>query len=817
MRHILTDIRFTLRLLRRAPGFFATLIAVLVLGIGATTAMFSVAESLLLKPLPYPAPEELTMVWRSDPRVPQGPASIPDFLDWKAQASSFSHLALMDNRGHSLSSPGARPEALAGSQVSGDFFPMFGLPPLAGRLLGPDDDKVGGPHVAVISAPLWRGRFGSALATIGSTITLDSEPFTVVGVAPDGFSFSGPNSNRCDVWTPIATSPTYAELSHERGDHFASVIGRRRPGVGIAEAQAELSAITKNLELAYPGTNAKKTATLEDLHEALVGPSSRTSVWVLFAAVTLVFLVVCANVATLLLTRAQSRRAEMATRAALGATPIRIAAQLVTETVVVFLLASVGGAMLARSLVSAIASGLIDRGGAGTIDVHLDPVAVLFGVGTCLVCGLVFGLVPALVAGRVEPQAVLKDSAARAGVSRTQKAVRGGLVVAQVALAFALLVGSGLALKAFAKLASTAPGFEPEGLLTARVVLPEGKYADGEKAIRFYQDLLTRVAQSAGVTAVTGNDSLPMGGSNSSGSFDIEGRPDAEAGDAPNLERNVVTPGYFATMGIPIVRGREFTEADGADARLVLIISQATADQFFPGENPIGRRIDWGDVENKSDPGKHAWREIVGVAADVRRRGLNHSIAIESYAPLAQHTTRWMTLVARTHSPATLRAELPGIVQSVDPDQAVSDVRLMSDRVSSSVGPQRYVAVLLTSFGAAALALAVLGIFGLVSYATAQRTRELGIRLALGSTPAAAVMLVMKEGLRLLALGLGVGVVCGAIVGRVLASRVVGVSAVDLPVYAAIPAVLGLACLAACAIPAWRAARIPPALALRYE
>jgi putative ABC transport system permease protein len=813
MRHFVSDVRFALRMLRRSPGFFLTLLTVLVLGIGTTTAMFSVVESLLLKPLPYAQPEELTMFWREDPRMERGPACIPDFLDWKAQSQSFSELAAIDSSGLSLSSAGDKPEPLQGANVSGDFFPLLGLRPLLGRLLTAADDQVGGPQVAVLASSLWHRRFGSDPGILGRTITLNSVPHTVVGVAPEGFSFSRPWSSHTDVWTPIATSARYAESHAQRGDHFMSVIGRRKAGVGLGQAQAEMSSIAKNLEIQYPDTNAKKTVRLEDLHDALVG-STRSGVWVLFAAVTLVFLIVCANVATLLLTRAQARRAEMAVRAALGATSSRLAAQIVTETVVVFLLASAFGALLARSLVGVLAAGLIEGAGARTIDVHLDAVAVLFGVLACLACGVVFGLVPALAASRVEPQAVLKESATRAGISRAERAVRGGLVVAQVAFAFALLVGSGLALKAFAKLDATPPGFDPKDLLTARVVLPDLKYADDAKAFRFYREVIAKIAAIPGVTAVAANDALPMAGSNSSGSFHIEGHPPSLPGDSPNLDRNVVTPGYFAAMGIPILRGREFTDADGPDARLVMILSQSAAEKFFPGEDPIGRRIDWEDADLH---GEHAWREIVGIVGDVRKRGLTSSVVAESFAPLAQHGSRWMAIVVRSPRAAALQRELPGIVQSVDPDQAIADYRLMTDRVADSVGTQRYVALLLGAFALAALLLAVLGIFGLVSYVTALRTRELGIRMALGSSPEAVVVLVMKDGLRLLGAGLGIGLVCSAFVGRVLASRMVGVSAMDLPVYATIPAVLGVTCLLACLIPAWRAARIPPALALRYE
>jgi putative ABC transport system permease protein len=815
MTHILFDVRFALRLVRRGPAFFATLLAVLVAGIGATTAMFSIVNSLLLQPLPYAHPEQLTMVWATQPLVDPSPTSIADFLDWKAQATTFDRMSAMNHEGFSLTSEGARPEPLAGASVTGDFFPLLDVKALHGRLLGPDDDRAGGPRVAVVSAALWRRRFGSEPGLVGRTILLDAIPHTVVGVGPEGFRFSGPYSDGVDVWTPLAvTYADYAKASTaERGSHFLNVIGRRKPGVSLASAQAQLTSIAKSLAVAHPDTNTRVGIRIEDLHDALVG-RSRTGVWVLFAAVALVFLIVCANVANLLLTRAQTRRGEMAARAALGATSARLAAQIVTETVVVFLLGAAGGALVSRWLVDLFASGIIDSGGASTIDIRVDAVALLFSIGVCLGCGLFFGLVPALAVSRVVPQAVLKESAARAGISRSQRAVRGGLVVAQVAVAFTLLVGSALALRAFAKVAAVPPGFDASDLATARIVLPGAKYADDGRAAAFYEDVLARVAAHPGVHGAAANSALPMAGSNSNGSFEIEGRPAWQPGERPVLERNIITPGYFATMRIPLLRGREFTDEDRREGRLVMIVSQATAERFFPGVDPIGHRVDWGDREDEE---AHEWREIVGVVADVRRRGLASPIAAESYVPLAQHANRWMIVVARSPRAEALLQELPGIVQSVDPDQAVSSRRLMADRLADTIGSQRYVALLLGAFALASLFLATLGIFGLMSYATTARTRELGLRMALGSTPEAAIALVMKGGLRLLAAGLGLGLVIALLAGRVLASRVEGVAAFDLPAYAAIFVILGVAGLLACLIPAWRAVRIPPASALRYD
>ncbi len=386
-------------------------------------------------------------------------------------------------------------------------------------------------------------------------------------------------------------------------------------------------------------------------------------------------------------------------------------------------------------------------------------------------------------------------------------------MIAQVALAFALLVGSGLALRAFVKVASTPPGFDPENLATAWIVVPAVKYSSDEKTVAFYQEVLRGIAAEPGVVSATANSGMPMGGSTSSGSFAIEDRPRWPAGSRPKLVRDVVTPGYFRTMGIPLVRGRDFTDGDTAGGRRVMVISHAAAERFFPGEDPIGRRIDLGDGEDD----KPIWREIVGIAGDVRRSGPAHAVAEEAYVPLAQAPSRRMMIAARTPRAEALLKELPRIVGSVDAEQAVSSARLMRSRVDATIGPQRFVAVLLGGFAAAALVLATLGIFGLVSYTTSQRTRELGIRVALGAPPGAVVAVVMRDGLRLLAAGVGFGLVGALLVGRALAGRVSGAAAFDPVVVGAIVVVLALAGTLASFLPALRAVRIPPAVALRYE
>jgi len=813
--NVLLDARHALRQMSKSPGFFATILLVLALGIGATTATFSLVECLLLRPLPYPRASELTMVWAVQPRVDPSPVSLPDFMDWKAGATSFRTLAAVEYEGFTLTSEGQYAENLRGASVTGDFFPTFELLPLHGRLIGPDDDRPSAPRACVISADLWRRRYAADPAVVGKTLTLNGVPYTLVGVAAEGFRFAGPNIDRVDVWAPLAVAfDRYQEdLLKGRGNHFLNVLGRRKSGVSLADADAEIRRIAGALAAANPDTNTQVGARAEDLHETLVG-SSKAGVWILFAAVGLVFLVVCANVGNLLLSRAEARRGEMAVRAALGATGRRLAAQVVTETVVVFLVGAALGAVLSRFFVGAFAGGLVEGPGASTIDVEVDVVALGFAALVATLAGLVFGLVPALAVAKTSPHVVLKESAARAGTSRAQVLTRGALVVGQVALAAALLVTSGLALRAFAKLVATPTGFDADDVVMARMFLPAPKYGDDERSTRFFEQLLERIAREPGVVSVGGDSTLPFAGSNSNGSFQIEGRPEPPLGDHPLLARNVVLPGYFETMHIPVLAGRTFTAEDRADGRLVMVVSHSVAERFFPGEDPIGKRIDWGH-----DDDKPVFREIVGVVGDVIRRGLDKPPENEGYVPMAQAPSRWMIVVARTRpgSANALAERIPELVRQVDPEQAPAGTKLLAERVHDAVGNRRTLTSLLGAFAASALVLATLGLFGLVSYTTTQRTRELGLRVALGATPGEVVRLVTRGGLRLLAIGLVVGLGLGLVVGRWLATRVPGVTPFDLAVFAVVPSVLAVAGALACVVPSLRAVRIPAAVALRYE
>jgi putative ABC transport system permease protein len=810
---LLHDLRFTFRFFRRGPSLTVTLLALLALGLGAVTTMFSVAESLLLRPLPYPSAEELTLIWTKRPVGNHSPSSVADFADWKADASTFVQMAAIDQSGLTLTHEDAVAAHVSAAGVSGDFFPLFGLTAARGRLLGPADDQSSAPPIVVVSMNAWRTHFGADPSLVGQAVSLNGHPYTVVGIAPEGFRFGGAWGSGVDFWIPLAIErPRYdAERSRQHGGYYLHVVGRRRPGVSIEAAQTELDTIAGRLEREHPESNANAHIRLVDLQEELVGPLKK-SVWMLFAAVGLVFLTVCANVAGLLLMRGSSRRGEMAARAALGATTGRLVAQLVTETTVLFVLGGLGGVVAASWLIDEIAKLLqIPATTLATIRLDLPVLASCFGIAT--LSGILFGLVPALAVSRVPAQAVLKETAAGAGLSRRQRLLGGALVATQVALAFVLLAGAGLALRGFAHAATTPSGFTGPGLATAGVSLAGERYTTPAERRAFYRQLLDAIAHHPGVESVAADNILPMT-SDEDGFFQIEGHPPFERGGGPYLVRDVVTPGYFGTMGIPLLHGRDFSAGDTADSRPVVIISQSVAAKFFPDVDPIGQRLAWtwdgraGEVE---------WREIVGVVGDIRRYGLGSPMPFEGYLPFSQDSRNRMVLAIRSPRAAAVLEELPAIVRRIDASQAVHDRQLMEDRLRASIDDLRYVSIVMGAFAAMSLLLATLGVFGLASYSTSRRTREFGLRMALGSSPERIMGLVVSSSLGLVSIGLATGLVVALALGRVLASRIPEVGGPDTTVFAVIAAILGLTGVAASLVPAYRAVRVPPSVALRAE
>ncbi|MBX3228013.1 MAG: ABC transporter permease [Labilithrix sp.] len=793
------DLRSALRMMRRAPGFVAVVFAILTAGIGVTTAMFSIVSALFLRPLPFSHAEELMTIRSLPPsRTAPGPMALADALDLRARSSSLEALAAMWPIDFSVRFDAGPPEVVQAACVTGDFFRVMETTPLHGRLLEPEDDRAGGSKVLVLSAELWRRRLGSDPAVIGRSLSIDGDTYVVVGVAAEGFGFCGSSNDTCAFWTPLAPARAdFPSFSNERGSRSFEVVARRKEGVALAQARVDLEANMARLAEEHPDTNEGWRVQVMDLREVLFG-SSRREIYLLFAAVGLVFAVVCANVAGLFLARAMDRRTEIVTRVALGATRGRLVTQLVTETVVVFFVAGCGGAVLARAIVGWFVDHLVRSAAVANVPVEVDVRALAFSLAIAVAAGTLAGLVPALEAARVAPQSVLMTT--RATPSGAQRWLRSALVVVQIAFAFALLVEAGRVTRDFARTAARDPGFDPSQLASGYLVLPVPRYADPSMQRTFVRELVARVGARPGVESVALSSSLPMSGMQWNGGFRIEGRPPPQR-VGPALERAIVTAGFFETMRIPILRGRGFTAADTRDAPAVMVISQRAAEQFFPGEDPIGLRVDWGD----HDDDVHEWREIVGVAGDVRRRGLELDAPPESYAVAEQHTTRWIAILARTTRGPELLAELPAIVAEIDPTIGVDDRVMLADAVAGTIGPARYTAVLLGAFAVAALVLATVGLFGLVSYAMSQRTRELGIRLALGATPGDLVRLVLRDGAALLAPGLALGVAVSL------------VRPLDPAVAIVVFFALALAGLGATLVPALRAARMSPAAALKTE
>jgi putative ABC transport system permease protein len=816
MSKLLFDLRLAFRLLYRSPGFTLPILGVLVFGIGATTAMFSVVDSLFFEPLPYPDADDLGVVWSSEWSSSQS-VSGPDFRDWKEQATKLEGIAAIEYFSFNMAVPGEKADPVTGSAVTGDFFSIMAVPAGLGRLLEPRDAAPGGENVAVVSDALWRSRFNADRGVLGRTIKLNGVVHTVVGVTRPGFRFVGPNSDGGDIWIPLRlVRDTTSQAAWERDPtardrHYLNVITRRKHGVSAEDASQQLTAITESLEKLYSGSNSGERSHIVSLRYALAGDSKGT-VWILFAAVLLVYLVVCANVANLLLTRAAARRGDTAVRVALGASRGHLLRQIMTETVVVFITGGLGGALLSRWLVAHLAGSLVDSS-ALNIPMGVNATALLFCFGVCLLSAIVIGLVPTFVASKVEPQGALKDVASRSSGSRSHNRIRSGLVVAQIACAFALLTGAGLMLEGFHRLAAVSPGFVANNVVRARIVMPHSPYETDEQVVTFAREALTRIAAEAGVRSVGAIDNLPMAGGHHTSGFEIEGRPSPQRGQGPTLERTAVTPGFFQTMGIPILRGRDFSASDVAGGRRVAIINEHLARKFFGGEDPIGKRINW----DHTDDNQPVWREIVAVVGDIRHHCLEDDLGPSAYVPHAQKASRTLHIVVRTDNTDITARSLRDVFFRLDPEQAVGGVGTMESLVAYSIGQHRWRATLLGAFSLAALVLASLGLFGLVSYSTGQRTREFAIRAALGSTTTGIVGLVLRAAFRLVGAGLLLGLGGSLLVGRLLAGKVHGIAAFDGWLLGGIPALLAVVSVAACLLPAWRAVRTPPAVALRAE
>jgi putative ABC transport system permease protein len=807
MDKLLPDIRYAFRMLLNNRAFTAVAVLALALGIGANTAIFSVVNSVLLRPLPYRDPQRLIMLWENYQQR-GGPErewfSPADFKDFRDQAQSLENVVALLGWGPTLTGQD-EPEDLQGAAVSYDTFSMLGVEPAIGRSFAADEDRAGAERVVVLSHRLWQRRFGSDPAIIGNSLILGGESYTAIGVMPRGFN--SPILPDTEIWRPL--TPAIAALAGcDRGCVVLRVMAKLKPGVTLDAARAETSAIAARMTEQYPETNKGVGSTVVPLHEQLVG-DVRPAMLVLLGAVALVLLIACANVANLLLARAAAREKEVAIRAALGASRARLIRQHLTESLVLALIGGAFGLLLAFWIVDALVS-FAPKGTPRLEEIAIDPGVLAFTFGVALLTGLAFGLAPALLSSRTNFNSSLKEGGRDSSATSRGGRVRSALVVSEVGLALMLLVGAGLLIKSFVNLQRVDPGFNPKGVLRVDVTLPRTRYPERNQSAAFYKQLLDRVTALPGVQSAGAVSSLPLSGGGTDSGFAIEGRPPVEPGHPQVAWYSSVTPAYFRAMGSRLLRGREFTDADSTEAAKVVVISETMAHRYFPEEDPLGKRLVFGSGKDL--------RGIVGVIADVKFFGLNLDARPSMYFPHAQSPARGMSLVVRTQGePMQLAAAIRGQVSELDRDLAVSNVMTMEQLVGVSLAEPRFTLMLLGAFAAVAMALSAIGVYGVVSYSVTQRSHEIGVRMALGAQMRDVLKLVVGQGMALVLGGVAVGLVGAFMLTRVMESLLFGVRATDFTTFVFTSLLLAGVALGACFVPARRATKVDPMVALRYE
>ena len=806
---VLQDIRYAARKLARTPGFTIIAAFTLALAIGATTAIFSVVDGVLLKPLPFRDPDNVVRVTNMRDGNRQV-SSVPDFLDFRREAKSFSSLSGIDNQSMNLTG-GAEPERVAGARVGATFWSLLGVTPAIGRGFAPNEDQTSAGRVVVLSDGLWKRRFAADRRIVGKTISLDGEAYTVIGVAPSKFSFP----DRPDVWVPLVF--TADDLSPDgRGAHWLGVIGRLAPNVTADRAQVEMVALTKRLEQQYPESNTRITAAVVPMQKYLVG-DVRPALLVMLGAVAFVLLIACANVANLLLVRAAARESEMAVRTALGAGAWRIVRQLVTESVLLAIVGGVFGTLLALwgvDLLVAMAPSGLPR----IEEVSINPTVLAFTAGVTALTGVLFGAFPAVHAARANVSGMLKDGMRGSSGGVASRRARNTLVMTEMALAVVLLVGAGLLIRSFSKLISVDPGFKAERVVTFSVVLPDTKYGPYAQRRAFVSELLERMKRMPGVQGSAVVTGLPLSNMMMRTSAHIEGTPPETPNERKSTDVAMATPGYFAAMGIPLVSGRDFTDRDGSGAPVVAIVNQEFAKRYFPNENPIGKRIALGWEQDTATAGGNMTLggEIVGVVGNVKRRGLSQEIFPETYASFMQPTFSVFSVIVRsTADPSSVMSAVRAQMRELDRDLPVSGLRQLQELVSESVSRPRFYTTLLGVFAAIALVLAAVGIYGVISYAVSLRTRELGIRIALGASGRQVSGLVLQQGVTLALVGVLLGGAGAYWLMRLLSKLLFGVTATDPLTFFGVAGLLTLVAAVASYVPARRAGKVDPLLAMR--
>jgi putative ABC transport system permease protein len=804
------DLRYALRMLKKQPGFTVIAVLTLALGIGANTAIFSVVNAVLLQPLPYPNADRIMVLSESSGPGQDFSVALPDYFDWRTDTKTFEHLACTHKESRNLSGiPGREPERISSNSVTRNFFSVIGVAPQLGRVFSEDEDKVGAPPVVVISDRLWRRAFDRDPKVIGQSITLHDSNYTVIGVMPP--QMTSPQDT--DVWLSLMRRSNNSAWLNRAYHPMMFVWGRLKPGMTVDLARSEMKMIAARLEKAYPDTNEKVYAVVTPLLENLVG-KYRTNLGLLLGAVGLVLLIACANLANLFAARGAARAREFAIRTAVGASRVQIIRQLLIESFVVALLGGTLGffiALWARDALIALAPQEVSR--FHDISFNLPVLGFTFIIAS--ITAVLFGLWPAWQTSRADVQLALKAGSQGSGEAPSAKRTRDWLVIGQIALTLTLLIAAALVLKSFARLQSLQLGYEPRGLFTARFELPWKTYNDRAKIVTFTSALLDRVRTLPGVQSAGVSSNAPLMGGWQTG-FWREGTPRPAPAQMLNADLEVVTGDYFATFKAPLLRGRVFNERDTKDSPRVVIVDQAMVDQYFSGEDPIGKRI---AVDAGNDEEGNVMSEIVGVVARMRFHAVDEMAPLPViYCSLGQAQRTSLTLFVRSASGlASLRLPIRDAVASIDPTQPIFDARPMFDRVQETWGTQRLLTFLFSVFAGLALTLATIGLYGLLAYTTLKRVREIGIRLALGARPAQVRSLILSHGMQLLLIGTIIGLVSAIVLSQFLQRILFEVNGADPIIYLGVGLLMFAAAMLACWIPARRASRVDPIVALRTE